>query len=163
MSMSAGTRLGPYEIVTPLAREVWAKFTAPATRGCTADVALKMLPVAVAADAGRRGRFELEARATAALNHPNIVAVYDVGSDNDLFFIVSELVDGETLRVAAKPGQRRALEWAVQIATGLAAAHAAGIVHRDLKPENILVTRDGRDQDSRLRPGETRSRTGGRR
>jgi serine/threonine protein kinase len=63
---------------------------------------------------------------------------------NDLFFIVSELIDGETLRGAAKPGQRRALEWAGQIATGLAAAHAAGIVHRDLKPENILVTRDGR-------------------
>jgi serine/threonine protein kinase len=144
MSMSAGTRLGPYEIVTPLgAGGMGEVYRARDTR-LHRDVALKILPVAVAADAGRRGRFELEARATAALNHPNIVAVYDVGSENDLFFIVSELVDGETLRVAAKPGQRRALEWAGQIATGLAAAHAAGIVHRDLKPENILVTRDGR-------------------
>jgi serine/threonine protein kinase len=106
MSLSAGTRLGPYEIVTPLgAGGMGEVYRARDTR-LHRDVALKMLPVAVAADAGRRGRFELEARATAALNHPNIVAVYDVGSENDLFFIVSELVDGETLRVAAKPGQR---------------------------------------------------------
>jgi serine/threonine protein kinase len=103
------------------------------------DVALKILPSEVAADASRRARFEQEARAVAALNHPNIVAVYDVGEG----YMVSELVDGETLR-GAKFGLRKTLDIAAQIASGLAAAHAAGIVHRDLKPDNVLLTRDGR-------------------
>ena len=87
----------------------------------------------------RRQRFELEARAVAALNHPNIVAIYDVGDG----YIVSELVDGEPLR-GGKLGLRKTIDIAVQIASGLAAAHDAGIVHRDLKPDNILLTRDGR-------------------
>jgi eukaryotic-like serine/threonine-protein kinase len=143
MPLTAGSRLGPYEIVAALgAGGMGEVYRARDTR-LRRDVALKILPSDVAADPSRRIRFEHEARATAALNHPNIVAVYDVGSENDLFFMVSELVDGETLR-GARPGQRRTLDWAVQIATGLAAAHAAGIVHRDLKPENILITRDGR-------------------
>jgi eukaryotic-like serine/threonine-protein kinase len=103
------------------------------------DVALKILPAAVAADPSRRQRFEIEARAVAALSHPNIVAVYDVGEG----YIVSELVDGEPLR-GARFGLRKTLDIAAQIASGLAAAHAAGVVHRDLKPENILLTRDGR-------------------
>jgi hypothetical protein len=103
------------------------------------DVALKILPPEVAGDASRRMRFEQEARAVAALNHPNIVAVYDVGEG----YMVSELVDGETLR-GAKLGLRKTLDIATQIASGLAAAHAAGIVHRDLKPDNVLLTKDGR-------------------
>ena len=103
------------------------------------DVALKILPAEVAADPSRRQRFEIEARAVAALSHPNIVAVYDVGEG----YIVSELVDGEPLR-GARFGLRKTLDIAAQIASGLAAAHAAGVVHRDLKPENILLTRDGR-------------------
>jgi Tol biopolymer transport system component len=103
------------------------------------DVALKILPADVAADPSRRQRFEIEARAVAALSHPNIVAVYDVGEG----YIVSELVDGEPLR-GARFGLRKTLDIAAQIASGLAAAHAAGVVHRDLKPENILLTRDGR-------------------
>ncbi len=103
------------------------------------DVALKILPPEVANDPVRRSRFEQEARAVAALNHPNIVAVYDVGDG----YMVSELVDGETLR-GAKFGLRKTLDIAAQIASGLAAAHAAGIVHRDLKPDNLLLTRDGR-------------------
>jgi eukaryotic-like serine/threonine-protein kinase len=103
------------------------------------DVALKILPPQVADDPMRRQRFELEARAVAALNHPNIVAIYDVGEG----YIVSELVDGEPLR-GGKLGLRKTIEIAVQIASGLAAAHDAGIVHRDLKPDNILLTRDGR-------------------
>src|SRR5213082_2022373 len=107
------------------------------------DVALKILPPDVAGDASRRQRFEIEARAAALLNHPNIVAIYDVGEENDVFFLVTELVDGMTLR-DMKPGLRRTIDYGVQIANGLAAAHAAGIVHRDLKPENILLTRDGR-------------------
>jgi predicted Ser/Thr protein kinase len=103
------------------------------------DVALKILPEAVAHDPDRRRRFELEARAVAALSHPNIVAVYDVGDG----YIVSELVDGEPLGGAKLP-LRKAVEIAVQITAGLARAHDAGIVHRDLKPDNILLTRDGR-------------------
>ncbi len=103
------------------------------------DVALKILPPEVAGDALRRARFEQEARAVAALNHPNIVAVYDVGDG----YMVSELVDGETLR-GARFGLRKTLDIATQIASGLAAAHAAGIVHRDLKPDNVLLTKDGR-------------------
>jgi hypothetical protein len=100
------------------------------------DVALKILPPEVAGDSSRRARFEQEARALAALNHSNIVAVYDVGDG----YMVSELVDGETLR-GTKFGLRKTLEIAAQIAGGLAAAHAAGIVHRDLKPDNVLDAR----------------------
>ncbi|MHC4993132.1 MAG: protein kinase domain-containing protein, partial [Planctomycetota bacterium] len=103
------------------------------------DVALKILPAEVAGDPSRRQRFEIEARAVAALSHPNIVPVYDVGED----YIVSELVDGETLR-GAKFRLRKTLDIAAQIASGMAAAHAAGIVHRDLKPDNVLLTKDGR-------------------
>jgi serine/threonine protein kinase len=103
------------------------------------DVALKILPAEVAGDPSRRARFEQEARAVAALNHPNIVAVYDVGDG----YMVSELVDGETLR-GAKFGLRKTLDIAAQMASGLAAAHSAGIVHRDLKPDNVLLTKDGR-------------------
>jgi eukaryotic-like serine/threonine-protein kinase len=103
------------------------------------DVALKILPAEFARDSSRRARFEQEARVVAALSHPNIVAVYDVGDG----YIVSELVDGETLR-AANLGLRKTLDVAEQIAGGLSAAHAAGIVHRDLKPDNVLVTKEGR-------------------
>ena len=103
------------------------------------DVALKILPADVANDSVRRQRFEQEARAVAALNHPNIVAIYDVG-DN---YIVTELVDGEPLR-GAKPSLRKTIEIGAQIASGLACAHDAGITHRDLKPDNILLTREGR-------------------
>ena len=103
------------------------------------EVALKILPPDMASDPSRRRRFELEARAVAALNHPNIVALYDVGEG----YIVNELVDGEPLS-GVKLGLRKAIDAGVQIAAGLAAAHAAGITHRDLKPANILLTRDGR-------------------
>ena len=139
MSMAAGDRLGPYEIVAPLgAGGMGEVYRARDTR-LGRDVALKILPAEVANDSARRQRFELEARAVAALNHPNIVAVYDVGEG----YMVSELVEGGSLR-GAKLGLRKALDVAAQIAGGLAAAHEAGIVHRDLKPDNILLTRDGR-------------------
>src|SRR3974390_772257 len=110
-------------------------------------VAVKILPAAVSGDPGRRARFEREARALAALNHPNIVAVYDTGTDEGRSYIVSELVDGESLREVIKRGRmssRKLIDAAVQIADAIAAAHATGIVHRDLKPENIMVTPDGR-------------------
>jgi dipeptidyl aminopeptidase/acylaminoacyl peptidase len=107
------------------------------------DVALKVLPAEVATDPIRRQRFEREARAVASLNHPNVLAIYDVGTQDGIFYMVTELVDGESLR-GIKLSMRRILDCAVQIATGLAAAHSADIVHRDLKPENILIARDGR-------------------
>ena len=139
MPLSAGTRLGPYEILAPLgAGGMGEVYRARDTR-LGREVALKILPAEMANDPSRRQRFELEARAVAALNHPNIVAVYDVGEG----YIVSELVDGESLR-GKKFALRKTLDIAVQLAGGLAAAHAAGIVHRDLKPDNILITRDGR-------------------
>src|SRR5262245_6366087 len=105
------------------------------------DVAIKILPEAFSADADRLRRFEQEARAAAALNHPNILAVYDIGTDEGRPYIVAELLDGKTLRDQVQSGviTRRAVEYAIQIAHGLAAAHEKGIVHRDLKPENIFV------------------------
>jgi Tol biopolymer transport system component len=111
------------------------------------DVAVKVLPAALAADRDRLARFELEAQALAALNHPNILGVYDVGTLDSVPYVVSELLEGETLRerLSGSPlPARKALDFAVQLAHGLAAAHDKGIVHRDLKPENVFVTRDGR-------------------
>ena len=139
MPLSAGARLGPYEIVAPIgAGGMGEVYKARDTR-LGREVALKILPAEVANDPTRRQRFELEARAVAALNHPNIVAIYDVGEG----YMVSELLVGEPLR-GGKLGLRQTIDIAVQIASGLAAAHDAGIVHRDLKPDNILLTRDGR-------------------
>ncbi|MBM3768932.1 MAG: hypothetical protein FJW32_26425, partial [Acidobacteria bacterium] len=139
MPLAAGTKLGPYEVIAPLgAGGMGEVYKARDTR-LNRDVALKILPEAFAHDSQRRNRFETEAKAVAALNHPNIVAVFDIGEN----FMVSELVDGETLR-DAKLQQRKALDIAAQIADGLAAAHAKGITHRDLKPDNVMLTRDGR-------------------
>jgi Tol biopolymer transport system component len=107
------------------------------------DVALKILPADLAADRDRRRRFEQEAKHVAALNHPNILAIFHVGLDGELAFMATELVDGESLR-GSTFSPRKALEIAAQIADGLAAAHAVGVTHRDLKPDNIMVTRDGR-------------------
>jgi hypothetical protein len=111
------------------------------------EVALKILPAEVAADPARRQRFELEARAAGALNHPNIVAVYDVGTQDGVSFLVTELVEGETLREVIQRGPvapRKVVDLAAQMASGLAAAHLAGIVHRDLKPENVMIAPGGR-------------------
>jgi serine/threonine protein kinase len=111
------------------------------------DVALKILPEAVARDSDRLRRFEQEARAVAALNHPNILAIHDIGERNGSRFLISELLEGETLRRALDRSplpQRKAIEYGVQIAEGLAAAHERGVVHRDLKPENVFITKDGR-------------------
>jgi len=111
------------------------------------DVALKILPESFAQDADRLHRFEQEARAVAALNHPNILALFDIGQHGGAPFLVSELLEGESLRDVLDRGplpQRKTIEYGVQIAHGLAAAHEKGIVHRDLKPENVFVTKDGR-------------------
>ena len=139
MPLVAGDQLGPYEILSPLGAGGMGEVYRARDKRLGRDVALKILPPEVANDPLRRQRFEQEARAVAALNHPNIVAVYDVGEG----YFVSELVDGPPLS-SAKLGLRKTIEVAVQIASGLAAAHDAGIVHRDLKPGNILLTRDGR-------------------
>ena len=145
--LAAGSRIGPYEIASLLGSggmgEVYRAYDARLGR----TVALKVLPPAVAGDPGRRQRFEQEARAASALNHPNIISVFDIGSQDGLVYIVSELIEGETLRDLLKRGalpQSRVVEIAVQVAEALAAAHAETIVHRDLKPENIMLTRDGR-------------------
>src|SRR5262245_3138829 len=111
------------------------------------DVAIKILPADFARDEDRLRRFEQEARATSALNHPNILSIYDVGAHEDSPYIVAELLEGEELRDVLNDGslsQRRAIEYAQQIVAGLGAAHEKGIVHRDLKPENIFITTDGR-------------------
>ena len=111
------------------------------------EVAVKVLPQAFSADADRLRRFEQEALATAALNHPNILAVFDIGISDGFSYVVSELLEGETLRERLRNGPlpvRKALDYALQITRGLAAAHEKGIVHRDLKPENLFLTKDGR-------------------
>ena len=147
MALEPGTRLGLYEIDSLLGvggmGEVYRARDARLGRA----VAIKLLPASLATDRDRLRRFEQEARAAARLNHPNIVATFDVGSDAGAHFIVSELLEGETLRRQLRAGPvspRKAVEYGLQIARGLAAAHAASIVHRDLKPENIFVTREGR-------------------
>src|SRR5215467_14334665 len=137
--LTSGSKIGPYEILAPIAAGGMGEVYRARDTRLGRDVALKILPPEVAGDPSRRARFEQEARAVAALNHPNIVAVYDVGDG----YMVSELVDGETMR-GARFGLRKTLDIAAQIASGLAAAHAAGIVHRDLKPDNVLLTKDGR-------------------
>ncbi len=145
--ISPGTQLGPYEVQTLVGAGGMGEVYRARDGRLNRTVALKILPAQVAFDPGRRQRFEQEARAASALNHPNIVSVYDIGEQDGLAYIVSELIDGESLRDAIRRGPMalsRLLDLAGQIAAALAAAHATGIVHRDLKPENIMVTRDGR-------------------
>jgi serine/threonine-protein kinase len=147
MPLAPAFRLGPYEVVELLsAGSMGEVYRARDTR-LGRQVAVKVLPAALADDRDRLDRFEREAQAAGALNHPNIVAVFDVGRDAGISFVVSELVDGMTLRDRARSGplgQGAALDYAAQIACGLGAAHISGIVHRDLKPDNVMVTRDGR-------------------
>src|ERR1700722_119422 len=147
MSLTAGTKLGPYEILAPIgAGGMGEVYRAKDTR-LGRDVALKILPDSFARDADRLRRFEQEARAVAALNHPNILAIHDIGQFNGSPFLVSELLEGSSLRTTLDVGalpQRKTIEYGVQISQGLAAAHEKRIVHRDLKPENIFVTKDGR-------------------
>jgi eukaryotic-like serine/threonine-protein kinase len=145
MPLSSGSTLGPYEIQSALgAGGMGEVYRARDTR-LGRDIALKILPESFAREPARLHRFEQEARAVAALNHPNILAIFDTGQNDGSPFLVSELLEGETLRAVLDRGplsSRKATEFAVQIAQGLAAAHEKGIVHRDLKPENIFVTKD---------------------
>ena len=146
MSLSPGAKIGPYEIVAPLGAGGMGEVYRARDPRLGREVAIKVLAAGSVGDPERLRRFELEARATAALNHPNILAVFDIGSQDNSPYIVSELLDGETLRTRLNTGPlplRKAVEYALQIARGLAAAHDHGIFHRDLKPENVFITRDG--------------------
>jgi Tol biopolymer transport system component len=147
MAVSSGTKLGPYEIVAPLGAGGMGEVYRARDMRLGRDVAIKVLPEALANDADRLRRFEQEARTIAALNHPNILGIHDVGAHHGVPFLVSEFLEGQTLRQKLESGPlpvRRAIEYALGIAQGLAAAHEKGIVHRDLKPENVFVTRDER-------------------
>jgi hypothetical protein len=147
MTLVAGTRLGPYEILAPLGAGGMGEVYRARDPKLNRDVAIKVLPEALAADPVALARFEREAQAVAALSHPNILAIFDFGQQGDTAYAVMELLEGETLRARLAHGAlpaRKAVELAVQIAEGLAAAHEKGIVHRDLKPENVFVTAEGR-------------------
>jgi hypothetical protein len=147
MPLARGAQLGPYEISGLLgAGGMGEVYRARDTR-LGRDVAVKVIPEELAAHEDRLRRFEQEARATAALNHPNILALFDVGVEGEVHYVVEELLEGETLRERLRRERlpvREAVEWGAQMARGLAAAHERGIVHRDLKPENVFLTRDGR-------------------
>ena len=146
MTFSAGTRIGPYEIVSSLGSGGMGEVYLARNDRLAREVALKVLHEDVSADPARLKRFESEARSASALNHPNIVTIYDAGTSGAIAWIAMERVEGKTVREILATGAlptRRLLPIAIQIADGLARAHAAGIVHRDLKPENVMVTRDG--------------------
>ena len=146
MPLSSGFRLGPYEVGEPLgAGGMGEVYRARDTR-LGREVAVKVLPESLLSDAEALGRFEREAKLVAALSHPNILAIHDVGREGNVSYAVTELLSGETLRERMGTGAvslRKAVDYGRQIARGLAAAHARGIVHRDLKPENVFVTHDG--------------------
>src|SRR5262245_61980021 len=174
MGLSPGSHLGPYEILNPIGAGGMGEVYRARDARLGRDVAIKVLPASISTDPDRLRRFEQEARAAAALNHPNILAVFDIGSHEASLYVVSELLEGETLRerlsqssaasrmsaggmsqpslpaissaAATHTGLavRKAVDYAIQIARGMTAAHDKNIVHRDLKPENIFVTTDGR-------------------
>jgi serine/threonine protein kinase len=144
--LAADTMLGPYRIVAPIgAGGMGVVYRAVDTR-LGREVAVKVLSPHLTGDDDASRRFEQEARAAGKLNHPNILAIYDIGTEGDSRYIVSELLEGESLRARLRAGTihpRKATDYAQQVARGLAAAHERGIVHRDLKPENLFLTRDG--------------------
>ena len=146
MTLSPGARIGPYEVLSVLGSGGMGQVYLARDERLSREVALKVLPEDVSSDPVRMRRFENEARSASALNHPNIVTIYDVGTSGSLAWIAMERVDGKTLRELLSRDAlpiRRLLPVAAQIAEGLATAHEAGIVHRDLKPENVMVTKDG--------------------
>src|SRR5450755_4504596 len=146
MVLTAGAKVGPYEIAAPLGAGGMAEVYRAKDTRLERIVAIKILPAAFSADSERLHRFEQEARSASALNHPNIVTIYELGRDGSALYIAMELVEGQTLRQLLAAGllpMRRTIDIAVQIAEGLTKAHEAGITHRDLKPENIMISDDG--------------------
>jgi eukaryotic-like serine/threonine-protein kinase len=147
MALAPGTQLGPYQIVAPLGAGGMGEVYRALDPRLGREVAIKVLPISLSRDVDRLRRFEQEARAASALNHPSILAVFDIGTHEGSPYLVTELLEGCTLRdrlVGGPLTPRKAVDYAVQIANGLAAAHEKGIVHRDLKPENLFICRDGR-------------------
>jgi serine/threonine protein kinase/Tol biopolymer transport system component len=145
--LPSGTRLGPYVVQSLIGAGGMGEVYRARDASLKRDVAIKVLPVTFSRDPDRLRRFQLEAEAAAALNHPNILSIFHIGQQDGSPYIVTELLEGETLRERLRRGPiplRKAIDYAVQIAHGLAAAHDRGIVHRDLKPENLFVTKDGR-------------------
>ena len=147
MALTSGSKLGPYEIQSPLGAGGMGEVYRARDARLNRDVAIKILPASFSADPDRLQRFAQESRAAAALNHPNILSIFDIGEEHGAPYVVSELLEGETLRDRLRDSaipSRKTIDYARQIASGLAAAHEKGIVHRDLKPENIFITQDGR-------------------
>src|SRR5438105_4763492 len=147
MTIRSSAQLGPYEILSQLGAGGMGEVYRARDSRLEREVAIKVLPADFAKDADRLRRFEQEARAVGRLNHPNILIVHDIGTHDGSPYIVSELLEGETLRARVEQGAlpaRKAMDFALQMARGLAAAHEKGIVHRDLKPENLFLTQDGR-------------------
>ncbi len=145
MTIAAGTRLGPYEIVSALGAGGMGEVYQARDEKLDRDVAIKVLPAHLTDSPDARARFEREAKAVAALSHPNILAIHDFGTHDGVSYAVMELLDGETLRerLQAPISQKQAVDYALQIVRGLSAAHEKGVVHRDLKPENLFITKDG--------------------
>ncbi|HTT20462.1 MAG TPA: serine/threonine-protein kinase, partial [Candidatus Sulfotelmatobacter sp.] len=147
MPLPPGTKLGQYEILGPIgAGSMGEVYRARDTR-LNRDVAIKVLPALASPEPERLQRFEVEAKAAAALNHPNILSVFQMGTHEGAPYLVSELLDGKTLAESLRRGPlplRQVIQFGMQIAHGLAAAHEKGIVHRDLKPDNLFVTKEGR-------------------
>jgi Tol biopolymer transport system component len=147
MSLPPGTKLGEYEILGPLGAGSMGEVYRARDSRLNREVAIKVLPGLASAEPDRLQRFEIEAKAAAALSHPNILAVFQMGTHEGAPYLVSELLEGKTLGESLRRGPlplRQAIQFGVQIAHGLAAAHEKGIVHRDLKPDNLFVTKDGR-------------------
>src|SRR5687768_8567727 len=148
-----GSRVGPYEVVSLLGEGGMGQVYRGRDPRLGRDIAIKVLAKDSSQDADAIARLEREARAIAALSHPNIVAVHDVGREDGNFYVVTELLEGSTLREqihAAPLTWRRAVEVGAEVAEGLAAAHAKSIVHRDLKPENVFLTAEGRSEERRV-------------
>ena len=147
MALATGTKIGPYEILSLIGAGGMGEVYRARDSRLRREVAMKVLPPSFTRDTDRLRRFEQEARLVGALNHPNILAIYDVGEQDGAPYLVSELLEGESLRDhmhGSTVPQRKAVDYGVQIARGLAAAHEKGVVHRDLKPDNIFVLNDGR-------------------
>src|SRR5712691_6059328 len=146
MTIAASTKLGRYEIRSKIGAGGMGDVYLAQDRKLDRKVALKILPAEVAADRSRMSRFVQEAKAASALNHPNIITIYEIEQSDLINFIATEFIDGETLRERTRDAQMKlgeVLDVGAQIASALSAAHAAGIVHRDIKPENIMLRRDG--------------------
>jgi serine/threonine protein kinase len=147
MSLTTGERLGPYEIHGLIGKGGMGEVYRARDTRLDRTVAIKILPAEFSVHEDRLRRFEQEAQVLGALSHPNLLAIYDVGSQDGNHFLVSELLEGESLRERLEEGAlplRKAMDLGIQIAKGLAAAHEKGIIHRDIKPDNIFLTRDGR-------------------